>query len=173
MHPDLGRPRVRRRWWLAIAAAALVMLPLGLYACSLATQGAANQAEERLPGQKKIDVPLPQAAARIDVTIPANATDATWAYIAGFQDDIVLLSFRMPEAELEAYLTANHIRLPLEPGTQNSGLAGFAQYGVGPDPESVTGGKHTQREPNGYIMIGVSIGPPENGLVRVWIDGYN
>jgi hypothetical protein len=166
--------RMRRRWWLAVAvaAAALVTFPIGLYGCSLVTDEAADQAEARMPGQKKVDVPLAQAAERIDVTIPATATDATWAYIAGFQDDIVLLGFRMPEAELEAYLTQDHVKLPLQPGTRNSGLGSFAEYGVAPDPKSVPDGMHTPREPDGYVMLGVSVSPPEAGLVRVWIDGY-
>lgn len=125
--------------------------------------------------QRKVDVPLAEAADRIKVTVPAGAVEVTWAYIAGFQDDIVMLSFRMPEAELEAYLRANHVDLPLEPGTQRTSWADFPRYGAGPAPEAVADGRHGSRpaDGHGYIPVTVSVGPPENGLVRVWIHGFH
>lgn len=145
-------------------------------ACLAMLTGCVQQSDDatkRAPsGQHKIDVPLATAAEKIRVTIPPTATDTKWAYIQGFQDDVILISFRMNADGLEAYLTDNHVDLPLGDGTR-AGMLSFAQHGAGLDPETVSGGHNSSRQPVGYVWVGVSVGPTENGTVQVWLSGYN
>lgn len=156
------------RWVLVRVGVLVAVVVAAVAAVVVAFWDVGSDDDDR--GQHKIDMPLATSAERIQVHVPPNARDTQWAYISGFQDDVVLISFRMPEGEVEAYLRSIHMDFPLSAGTTD-GMLSFVEYGGGPDPTAYSGGWHSTRSTGGYQLLNASVSLAQDGLVQVWLDG--
>ncbi|MFJ8434504.1 hypothetical protein ACIQ9P_24710 [Kitasatospora sp. NPDC094019] len=168
--------RSRRRLLLAVLAAFLLLLAAGV--------GGLYWVDDDLRHPKP-DSGRPGAWMTVDrdevsrfahVTVPVSAEDIRWGYQNGFQDDFVVLAFRIPQGELEQYKSA----LPASGWTDTSyvpqiDLDGFQHIGA-PDPSTtppLTCGDFYTPGPAKNIGTQVCVASRSDGTSQVWVSAVH
>ncbi|MGW2543584.1 hypothetical protein ACWC5I_22585 [Kitasatospora sp. NPDC001574] len=106
------------------------------------------------------------------VEVPGSAADVRWGYQLGFQDDLAALAFRIPQAEVDAFLAS----LPVPAWKESRHVAAIDLDNLlhigAPDPSSMfplTCGDYYS--PGGGKRIGttVCLAPWPDGTRQVWV----
>ncbi|MER5355896.1 hypothetical protein ABT093_36950 [Kitasatospora sp. NPDC002551] len=110
------------------------------------------------------------------VGIPTAAIDIRWGYQNGFQDDLVALAFRLPQAGLEDFKAT----LPVSEWSakkyvQGAYLDGFQHIGA-PDPTNsfpLTHGGFQSLSTAKRISTSVYLAPWPDGTTQVWVSAVH
>ncbi|MFH7598330.1 hypothetical protein WDV06_25020 [Streptomyces racemochromogenes] len=93
------------------------------------------------------EVTVGEVVQRLQVGVPASASDLRSAYQKGFQDDALLLAFVLPTADVDAFLAQLKPQEPVKARTKSFAgpepVAPFAHLGL-PEPDSVPGVRTAQ-----------------------------
>ncbi|MEU9037404.1 hypothetical protein AB0D45_21235 [Streptomyces sp. NPDC048352] len=124
-----------------------------------------------------------QAAARLRVTVPADARDVKGAGADGWDADSYLLSFTVPHAEAEAIAADLRLDQPLKPHpplppAQNPPPVSFEHLGL-PGPDTVPNARTGSVCPpcigderrSKFQTIGITLQDLGDGLTRVYLGG--
>ncbi|MFF2661367.1 hypothetical protein ACFVUH_28880 [Kitasatospora sp. NPDC058032] len=111
----------------------------------------------------------------VRVGIPAAAADVRWAYQNGFQDDLAVLAFRLPQAGLEDFKSGLPVSGWAETGQQPViDMDGFQHAGA-PDPSDahpLTCGGFLSPAPAKRIATRVCLAPQPDGTSQVWVRAF-
>ncbi|MGV9268823.1 hypothetical protein ACWDRR_29625 [Kitasatospora sp. NPDC003701] len=109
--------------------------------------------------------------------VPASAVDVHWGYQNGLQDDLAVLSFRLPQDEVERFAAGLGVGAWTEGGHVDSpALTGFRQVGA-PDPTGSVPLREGSFEslPPGHEAVATTVwlASTADGFAQVWVYAVN
>ncbi|MFF1902504.1 hypothetical protein [Kitasatospora sp. NPDC058218] len=175
--PPAPNRRPTRRWWLA---AALVVLPVLLLAAIVGGLRWIDEADRHpapdsgRPGAWVTTMTAAQVAEFAQVRIPASAADLRWGLQNGFQDDVAVLAFRLPQGEDASFTESLGVGRWDDGGAMDStALAHFQHVGSPAPPASLPlrEGEIKSWQPGHSKAVATTVwlAPGTDGFTQVWV----